>query len=578
MAKKMNIKNPLRTGNDGGDTPPSITLEEADRAVYGGIEAPTTNRIVARPVALTDIKPDVKQPRRIIPASIRRGWTGDVSKIPDMLREWRVNAELTLGEPIDTVRLIEKFVDGRDADKDIPPIADEYLALCALAASIKRDGLANPIQVTRANVIVTGERRYMAHWLLHTWIGGFDTIPAQVVGEVNVWLQAAENGARKPLNAIGMARQLALLIMEMYHGDDGVKFDDISFFDHERLFYAQVANGNIWRIKKGYGERVLQVTGLKSLSQVNQYRALLSIPNNLWDEADMNNYTEGRIRDTIKPRDVNGGQEVNSVYTSTIVEVSDRRIKQRQRFDELMRPKLEGMIEKHGYGMYCNITNAFIFWKNHTFIGLIDNKPLFSYSIELMLKAMFTICPDYGTWRAMSHADYDRLFDTKKTLKPLETTAIKRVMHDIGIGEDDDPIQHPFGGGSDMDNDPEYQVHLDEVRQIENDFADYVPPDLKYTPPKDRRYVAQDTLLHHFIAMVIGWGGMYNHTVPSELTRLRDMTPLDVQRMVERGLAPDEIAQELDEIGNRVLEYISDVHQQLVEAQAAIWRDAGGDE
>lgn len=324
MAKKLTLaSNPL----GGGDNPPpALSLEQADRLVYGGVETPKDNRIVARPYSLADIRPDVKQPRRIIPVTVRRGWTGDAGKIPDLIREWRAQAERALGEPIDTQKLIEKFADGREADKDIPAIADEYLALCALAASIARDGLANPIHVTRGtpSTIVAGERRYMAYWLLKTWLAGnkWDSIPAVLVDAPDVWLQAAENGARRPLNAIGMARQLALLIMEMYVGDDGVKFDDITFFNHERQFYAQVANGVAYPIKKGLGERVLQVTGLNSKAQVNQYRALLKIDNDLWDEADAGNWAEFRIREMVKPQNrstvvdlsaQNGGDKGHSI-------------------------------------------------------------------------------------------------------------------------------------------------------------------------------------------------------------------------------------------------------------------------
>lgn len=312
---KLKVSNPLDMGGNPPDAP--ITMEQVASEMYGTLDLPSSNKVVARPVMLTDIKPDVKQPRRIIPAGIRKGWTGDVSKIPDMLRDWRIMAEKALGESLDPVALVSKFTDGREADKDMPAIAEEYLALCALAASINRDGLAYAIQITGRNaphVIVTGERRYMAHWLLKTLLGPkWESISAVVVNEPDVWLQAAENGNRRSLNAIAFARQLALLIMEMYTGDDGVHFDDIGFFNHEREFYAQVANGNIWRIKKGMGERVLQVTGLTSLAQVNQYRALLSISNELWDEADTNNWTEGRIRGVVRPP-----------HTSTIVEVSNQ--------------------------------------------------------------------------------------------------------------------------------------------------------------------------------------------------------------------------------------------------------------
>ncbi|MCU0481688.1 MAG: ParB/RepB/Spo0J family partition protein, partial [Anaerolineae bacterium] len=502
MVKKLSLANNPLAGGGGDNTPPTLSLEEADRMVYGGIDTPTSNRVVARPVALTDIKPDVKQPRRVIPASIRKGWTGDVSRIPDMLREWRAAAERALGEQLDPVRLLDKLGDGREADKDIPPIVDEYLALCSLAASIKRDGLVNPIQITRANVIVTGERRYMAHWLLNTWLSGFDTIPAQVVGEADVWLQAAENGARRPLNAIGMSRQLALLIMEMYVGDDGVRFDDIGFFNHEREFYAQVANGNIWRIKKGMGERVLQVTGLKSLGQVNHYRALLSISSGLWDEADMNNWTEFRIRETLNPREE---QKVNSVYTSTTVEVSAQPIttpiqNQFVEFDRKMRDALRQLVYRQphqGFYVMANLGHIFIGWNSvkngYESVTAVNGheEAKMQWNPDVLISLMFQYQKEFEGWKLVKREDFmvmirphvprNQPFTPSPTPTP-PTIDRERVLNNI-IGEDDEPPYMP----EDDEDAEEWALHQRELAQIEADVQEWKAqqPPVVYEPPPD---------------------------------------------------------------------------------------------
>jgi len=677
---KLKVSNPLDMG---GNPPLPPTMEEVASEMYGALDLPTNRNPRPRDTKLVEIKPDVKQPRRIIPAMIRRGWTGDVAKIPNMIREWRAAAERELGKPIDMVLLLDKQGDGREADKDIPPIADEYLALCALAASIKRDGLANAIQVTRNNVIVTGERRYMAHWLLHTWLGGWDSIPAVTVNDADVWLQAAENGARKPLNAIGMARQLALLIMEMYHGDDGVKFDDIGFFNHEQQFYAQVANGNIWRIKKGLGERILQVTGLKSLAQVNQYRALLGIPNDLWDESDMNNYAEFRIREMVKPRDE---QKVNSVYTSTTVEVSAEKLtigrsafndriggllrghiynteyeaglytyrdgahafvwwnrakkgyevitffggreeatmkysvddllnlmwasnpsipawqpKTKESFYQLIRPRIpsnqpfapkttpednakdkkfeafkraiepkiaEWQTRLDGYGIYTKSIyeqHIWVYMRKGNIQFLRDNEGLGVWNMDDLYTYMFRFMPDANTWKVISQSEYDKL------IKEPATVDVKAVMHDMGIGDDD---EYP-DDDDDVDEETR-ELARQENAQIDADFAQYVasqpPLDAPRPEERDTRYVVNGSLLHHFVGMLAGWMQARGITDADDMYRMRDFTPDGLAGMAKH-LTGDEIAQVMTVWGDVVIDAMTTINNQLADMQARIWDD-----
>ncbi|MDX2078592.1 MAG: ParB/RepB/Spo0J family partition protein [bacterium] len=493
---KLKVSNPLDMGGNPPEVP--ITMEQVASEMYGTLDLPSSNKVIARPVMLADIKPDVKQPRRIIPAGIRKGWTGDVSKIPDMLRDWRIMAEKALGESLDPVALVSKFTDGREADKDMPAIAEEYLALCALAASINKDGLAYAIQITGRNaphVIVTGERRYMAHWLLKVLLGPkWDSIPAVVVSEPDVWLQAAENGNRRSLNAIAMARQLALLVMEQYIGDDGVKFDDIGFFNHEREFYAQVANGNIWRIKKGLGERVLQVTGLKSIAQVNQYRALLSISNELWDEADMNNWTEFRIREIVRPQNTStgvdvytGDKKVNGVYTSTIVDVSANQPTMADmvfnKFADSMRVALRQYVHRNndGNGLFGRGKNLMFIWWNRAFNGfeIITESGGYvqagkAWDIEMVIKQMWANLSDVPAWQIMTKVKWDAMVNPPlpKTFAPPPTPSSfdadesRRAI--MGDDDDDfvgDDVRHPFGWVA--NDDPDYQAYLDDMGRVD---------------------------------------------------------------------------------------------------------------
>ena len=315
-------------GNGGG------SLEKLTTEVYDmetGIEA--SGRIVAKRLPIGEIWPDVRQPRRAIPLSLRGEWDGDPDKAGHILGMWHEAAETVLRRNIKVHELLMQY-DGGTIDPGVdedgkpipkPPIVEDYLDLVTLAASIRSQGLQNPIRVVPrgggSHTVESGERRLMAHHLLA--LHGhhdYERIPATVMNDPrgSVWRQAAENGARKPLNAIGMARQLALLIMDMYEGDPGVAFDDYETLvlpgECDRRFYAQVANGNNWRVKRGFGQRVLDVTGLKSAGQIRQYRALLSIPDELWVRADVENMTEFGIRQLQSPS--------KQDYTVTTVTVS----------------------------------------------------------------------------------------------------------------------------------------------------------------------------------------------------------------------------------------------------------------
>lgn len=285
-------------------------LRAFDAQTYGAVpDVPDSGRIIARPIQLESVYPDLRQPRRVIPASVRAGWDGDPIEMPTLLGNWHLIVEHKLGRELDLPNLLA----GVDLEiKTEDPIVEQYFEVLRLAASIHADGLQNPIRVVRSGAqyrIESGERRWVAYWLLYLFVAtDYSAIPAVESARMDVWAQAAENGARAPLNAIQMARQLALLVMDMYEGDKDAQFDDYQTLvlpgECDRKFYAQVGDGTAYPIRRGFGERVLQVTGLKSRHQISQYRALLNIPDALWDKADEQNWTEFAIREyaaSIKP-------------------------------------------------------------------------------------------------------------------------------------------------------------------------------------------------------------------------------------------------------------------------------------
>lgn len=315
----------------------SPTFRELDAAIYGEVDMslPASGSLTASPIPLMDITPDPTQPRRIIPVSVRGQWDGTAEGIPRLLAHWHRVASMYAPEKIDLAALLTGRGEPMELAEDSSrPVLIDYLELISLAASIKAEGLTNPITVTQTDnhryLIETGERRYLAHWLLRQYVdeAAYGSILAYEV-EYDVWRQASENGARKPLNAIGMARQLAKLVMSMYADDATFQpYSEMVQDGCDRAFFAQVADGNVWRIKRGMGQRVLDVTGLKSSGQIRQYRLLLSIPDEVWQQADDENWPEFRVRehvaelagkrDTSTAVDISPEKEMDTVTTVTV--------------------------------------------------------------------------------------------------------------------------------------------------------------------------------------------------------------------------------------------------------------------
>ncbi|MEO1442085.1 MAG: ParB N-terminal domain-containing protein [Chloroflexota bacterium] len=280
-------------------------------------------------IAIDSISPDRSQPRRVIPQSVRGNRVVSAANLPGIFGRWLEAASEGRAEPL-TRDVVETYLRGGETARDTAefqqlqepsesedaaaetantdnPVERSLMQLIELAMSIREKGLMNPITVAPTGngyVIETGERRWIAYHLLRYYIGvddshsdrgdlKWDQIPAVNVGEMDVWRQAYENNARNNLNAIGKARQLAILLMHLYPMDD---FQPINEFGHERDFYGQVADGNTYRVPRGKGKYLVSALNLKSTKQLRDYRGLLKAPHRLWDEADENDYGEGTIR------------------------------------------------------------------------------------------------------------------------------------------------------------------------------------------------------------------------------------------------------------------------------------------
>lgn len=272
---------------------------EASRRTWGGGDAPAelvaAKREKIELVPLADIRPDPQQPRRAVPSAVRLIHMQQSDK--SLFAVWY---DAVGGHQLDLFGLLNGTAELPD-DFTPDPILEGFLRLIDLAASIKRDGLTNPItlvaQPSGGYFIETGERRWLAFQLLAEFEPEqYTRIPARIMPALDVWRQATENNARDDLNAIGRARQLSILLMDVIGRDN---FLPMQHFEHEQEYYAQVADGEVWRTPRGTAQKIVAAMGLRNSTQLRQYRALLRLPRDMWTRADDENWNEFEIRSTV---------------------------------------------------------------------------------------------------------------------------------------------------------------------------------------------------------------------------------------------------------------------------------------
>ncbi|MBZ0281012.1 MAG: ParB N-terminal domain-containing protein [Anaerolineae bacterium] len=284
---------------------PSTNLEATDAAIYSQFAEVDAGKRIIRPVSIFEIMPDPLQPRRAVPSPVRPYWDGRPDSVSNLFSNWYHLAEQECGEEFK----VEPYLLGHDdavRPDQMGPILASFLDVIELAANIRQNGLMNPITIGRTADgyrLETGERRWLAYHILHISFEDehkqWEKIPADVVKELSVWRQASENNARANLNAIGRARQLAILIMDAYQRR-GASFQtyqnlvDTSGID--RAYYAQVADGKTYPVT-GFNEMLMNALGFKQDSQMREHRALLNLPDEVWRIADDLNWTQGHLRD-----------------------------------------------------------------------------------------------------------------------------------------------------------------------------------------------------------------------------------------------------------------------------------------
>lgn len=284
----------IQNGSDPfGDLSPEAA---AKRTWGGGDPAPELAGAKREKIELIDIDqivPDPRQPRRAIPSAVRAA--SRTASVKDYLGHW---FNISGAHALNVAGLIEGTAQLPE-DFEPSPLLETFLKLVDLAASIHRDGLTNPITVSRGGGdtfnLETGERRWLSYHLLNDIYGeAYQRIPARIVPTLDVWRQATENNARDDLNAIGRARQLAILLMDVLGAGN---FMPLEAFDHEQDYYAQVGDGELYRTPRGAAPKIISAMGLRNTRQLRDYRALLRLPREVWTRADDENWTERYIRD-----------------------------------------------------------------------------------------------------------------------------------------------------------------------------------------------------------------------------------------------------------------------------------------
>ena len=329
-------------------------------------------------VSIHEIHPNTIQPRYSIPHNLTDIFAFNPKNIVDIFERWIIEIQLEKGQTdYDIINYLLGSATDRgerveSEDGEAPPASQlasgkehALMKLIDLAASIRRDGLSNPISLVQHDdryEIETGERRWLAYHILYWKFGDGDKrpdgsvvnwsrIPARIVKQVDVWRQASENNARDNLNAVSRARQLALLLMDLHGWQNFSKLDAC---DNEQAFYAQVADGSTWRIPRGQGERLLNAMGLSDASQLRQYRALLRLPEELWRKGDDEDLSEGELRkmraalDNVTRVTVARGKRKKDTIARLASDATQWRNKLRKEIDSVdldNRPKIRKLIE-----------------------------------------------------------------------------------------------------------------------------------------------------------------------------------------------------------------------------------------
>jgi hypothetical protein len=265
------------------------TLEERDQNIFG--QRRGGYYITGDPIGISLIDLDPIQPRRVMPYQIRQL----AGTLRQQITEWKYPVDQYLGVSFQVSKYI-KSTDEITMNESMPALVRQYFELVNLASNIYHNQLLHPISVAIAGnryLLESGERRLLAHHLLDSYFKGqWNEIPAVVQEEFNVWRQASENGVRQSLNAIGRARQYALLLMELTKDEyDYQEYGNYGYM-RDREYYAQIKNT---RVPYGANKKIMSAMGVKARSRFSVYSHTLQIDNATWLQADEEDWPESQL-------------------------------------------------------------------------------------------------------------------------------------------------------------------------------------------------------------------------------------------------------------------------------------------
>ena len=305
----------------------------ADMLGGNGFEMLQDNSLRVERILLDLVRPNPLQARRVLPEHVYQEFHADRMTPTQALREvvklTKIAAKQN-GRPFENVMdLLGGFKEEDDSEPTaLTPIEQLLRDLTNLAVTIRDDGQVNPLTVVDASIgvtqrfrIETGERRYWATWLLKDFIPGYQgdgMIPCLIIPQEkeSPFRQAKENTTRAELNAVAMARQIALLLLYV-HGvnmpSGPVKMD----------FYRQALDLDL-RGKREYTEAVYSSLGGMSKQRFHQYKSLLHLSDEAIEIADRNNIDDGRLRYII---DLNSNDQVELLQQIVSLELNIKQIK-----------------------------------------------------------------------------------------------------------------------------------------------------------------------------------------------------------------------------------------------------------
>ena len=279
----------------------SALISSVTADMLGGYDDPESlgqdNSLRVERILLDLVRPNPLQARRVLPDRVYQDFHAEHVTPTQALREVVKLAKIAAkqnGRPFDNVLdlLGNPEDDNATEPSSLTPIEGFLRDLTNLAVTIRDDGQVNPLTVVDSSDggiqkfrIETGERRYWATRLLKDFISGYQgdgMIPCIIIPKEkeSPFRQAKENTTRSGLNAVAMARQIALLLLYI-HGYEmpvgPVPMD----------FYRQALELDL-RGKREYTEAVYSSLGGISKQNFAKYKSLLKLGDEAIEIADRN--------------------------------------------------------------------------------------------------------------------------------------------------------------------------------------------------------------------------------------------------------------------------------------------------